>query len=167
MSCGRYCISAAGVMRALRGWSCLSGSLWGLLQKLSSHYFHWVLICTLLSNKPSLHAATGYVSYLCQAAQAMSHVWSDPSNLATIQMQGNTVFRWFEVGCTIWADEPNRCEPNQSTYRQHLPKVCLQHFYGQSAILSISKTGQLKSIHICPEDSTQKHLCWTGEYINN
>ncbi len=41
------------------------------------------------------------------------------------------VFRWFEVGCMIWADEPNWCEPNQSTYRQHLPKVCLQHFHGQ------------------------------------
>ncbi len=27
--------------------------------------------------------------------------------------------------------EPNRCEPNQSTYRQHLPKVCLQQFHGQ------------------------------------
>ncbi len=41
------------------------------------------------------------------------------------------VFRWFEVGCAIWADEPNWCEPNQSTYRQRLPKVCLQHFHGQ------------------------------------
>ncbi len=41
------------------------------------------------------------------------------------------IFRWFEVGCAIWADEPNRCEPNRSTYRQHLPKVCLQHFHGQ------------------------------------
>ncbi len=27
--------------------------------------------------------------------------------------------------------EPNRCEPNQSTYRQHLPKVCQQQFHGQ------------------------------------
>ncbi len=27
--------------------------------------------------------------------------------------------------------EPNRCEPNRSTYRQCLPKVCLQQFHGQ------------------------------------
>ncbi len=27
--------------------------------------------------------------------------------------------------------EPNRCEPNRSTYRQPLPKVCLQHLHGQ------------------------------------
>ncbi len=44
---------------------------------------------------------------------------------------GLVVVRWFEVGCAIWADEPNWCQPNQSTYRQHLPKVCLQHFHGQ------------------------------------
>ncbi len=27
--------------------------------------------------------------------------------------------------------EPNRCEPNRSTYRQRLPKVCQQQFHGQ------------------------------------
>ncbi len=27
--------------------------------------------------------------------------------------------------------EPNRCEPNQSTYRQPLPKVCQQQFHSQ------------------------------------
>ncbi len=27
--------------------------------------------------------------------------------------------------------EPNQCEPNQSTYRQRLPKVCQQQFHGQ------------------------------------
>ncbi len=28
-------------------------------------------------------------------------------------------------------NEPNGCEPNQSTYRQGLPKVCVQQFHGQ------------------------------------
>ncbi len=28
--------------------------------------------------------------------------------------------------------EPNLCEPNRSTYRQRLPKVCQQQFHGQS-----------------------------------
>ncbi len=27
--------------------------------------------------------------------------------------------------------EPNQCEPNRSTYRQRLPKVCQQQFHGQ------------------------------------
>ena len=27
--------------------------------------------------------------------------------------------------------EPNRCEPHQITYRQGLPKVCVQQFHGQ------------------------------------
>ncbi len=27
--------------------------------------------------------------------------------------------------------EPNWCEPNQITYRQGLPKVCVQQFHGQ------------------------------------
>ncbi len=51
------------------------------------------------------------------------------------------LFGWFEVGCAIWADEPNRCEPNRSTYRQPLPKVCLQHLHGQDEDwFGISKT---------------------------
>ncbi len=29
----------------------------------------------------------------------------------------------------LGSNEPNQCEPNQSTYRQHLPKVCVQQFY--------------------------------------
>ncbi len=29
------------------------------------------------------------------------------------------------------SNEPNRCEPNQSTYRQCLPKVCVQQFGSQ------------------------------------
>ncbi len=43
-----------------------------------------------------------------------------------------TNFRGF-LGDLRWAArfEPNRCEPNQSTYRQHLPKVCQQQFHGQ------------------------------------
>ncbi len=39
---------------------------------------------------------------------------------------------WF-LGDLRWVArfEPNRCEPNQSTYRQRLPKVCQQQFHGQ------------------------------------
>ncbi len=29
------------------------------------------------------------------------------------------------------SSESNWCKPNQSTYRQHLPKVCVQQFDGQ------------------------------------
>ena len=32
----------------------------------------------------------------------------------------------------LGSNEPNRCEPNQTTYRQHLPKVCVQQFHGQN-----------------------------------
>ncbi len=31
----------------------------------------------------------------------------------------------------LGSNEPNWCKPNQSTYRQHLPKVCVQKFHGQ------------------------------------
>ncbi len=31
----------------------------------------------------------------------------------------------------LGSNEPNWCKPNQSTYRQHLPKVCVQQFHGQ------------------------------------
>ncbi len=31
----------------------------------------------------------------------------------------------------LGSNEPNWCEPNQSTYKQCLPKVCLQQFHGQ------------------------------------
>ncbi len=34
-------------------------------------------------------------------------------------------FRW------VARFEPNQCEPNRSTYRQPLPKVCQQQFHGQ------------------------------------
>ncbi len=39
----------------------------------------------------------------------------------------------FFLGDLRWVArfEPNRCEPNRSTYRQRLPKVCLQQFHGQ------------------------------------
>ncbi len=44
------------------------------------------------------------------------------------QMPGNfSVFFWGDLS----SNEPNWCEPNQSTYRQHLPKVCVQQFHGQ------------------------------------
>ncbi len=33
----------------------------------------------------------------------------------------------------LCSNEPNQCEPNQSTYRQHLPKVCVQQLHGQDA----------------------------------
>ncbi len=31
----------------------------------------------------------------------------------------------------LGSNEPNWCKPNQSTYRQHLPKVCVQQFDSQ------------------------------------
>ncbi len=36
------------------------------------------------------------------------------------------------------SNEPNQCEPNQSTCRQPLPKVCLQQFHGQGLIWDLS-----------------------------
>ncbi len=44
---------------------------------------------------------------------------------AHITYARRTFFGWFQVGCAIWAQMSHRCEPNQSTYRQRLPKVCV------------------------------------------
>ncbi len=33
--------------------------------------------------------------------------------------------------CDLGSNVPNWCKPNQSTQRQHLPKVCVQQFHGQ------------------------------------
>ncbi len=39
--------------------------------------------------------------------------------------------RWVEWFGSFWKSEPNQCEPNQSTYRQRLPEVCLHLFHCQ------------------------------------
>ena len=37
---------------------------------------------------------------------------------------------WCELR-DLGSSEPNQCKPNQSTFRQHLPKVYVQQFHGQ------------------------------------